>query len=479
MNLPARAADLRGNEFQHARAWRYAVDSLTDPDILSVSVEDPEGGAFDDIVVRRASSPNLYEQAKSSNYGSTIIDQEWLFAKKTTGGKSPLQHFFSTWTSVQARNEDALFNLVSNRGYDSTHRILGHARDQWDSRIVVSRLDGGPASANRAVLEEWAEHLGATVAEVLLFLADLRLVTTSDMTETLRELGHSQRNAGLRGDEEAVTLGIAIVRRWVMVGRRPVTRDEIAADVLAANIVDSTSGVRLVVHGIDRYQGAKSVAELDFTGLYVGDTAQERREFRDPGAWAERVAPELKAIGARVESYGVHSIRIDGWMRLPMWFAMGRAFPRVRNWRLSTTQNGIEWVLTPADEVAPSVVTDDRGFVGTDLVVVVQLSNEAEPAVRRWIADGTASVGQLLVLQPELGPSQTAVVDAAWLMGWIDGARRAVLARTVGVPRVHLFLTGPAAAALALGYQWNMMPETTVYEWLPSSQRYVPIFTTS
>lgn len=31
-------------------------------------------------------------------------------------------------------------------------------------------------------------------------------------------------------------------------------------------------------------------------------------------------------------------------------------------------------------------------------------------------------------------------------------------------PRVHLFLTGSAAAVLALGYQWNMMPETTVYE---------------
>ena len=30
-------------------------------------------------------------------------------------------------------------------------------------------------------------------------------------------------------------------------------------------------------------------------------------------------------------------------------------------------------------------------------------------------------------------------------------------------PLVHLFLTGSAAAALAPGYQWNMMPETTIY----------------
>ena len=30
-------------------------------------------------------------------------------------------------------------------------------------------------------------------------------------------------------------------------------------------------------------------------------------------------------------------------------------------------------------------------------------------------------------------------------------------------PLVHLLLTGSAAAALAPGYQWNMMPETTIY----------------
>ena len=52
-------------------------------------------------------------------------------------------------------------------------------------------------------------------------------------------------------------------------------------------------------------------------------------------------------------------------------------------------------------------------------------------------------------------------------------------ARPVCGPHVHLFPPGPAAAALALGYQWNMMPETTVHEWLPRAQSYLPIFTTS
>lgn len=479
MNLAARAADLRGNEFQHARAWRYAVDSLTDPDIVSVSVEDRDGGAFDDIVVRRVSAPNLYEQAKSSNYGNTIIDQEWLFTKRTEGGRSPLQHFFRTWQEVRERGESAQFNLVTNRGFDSTNRILGQARDQWDSRIVASRLEGGTKTANGRALKEWAEHLGIDRTVLLAFLADLRLVTTPDMTDIYRDIAQAQKNAGLRGDPQSVTFGVAVVRDWVMTGRRPVPRDEIASDVLAANLVDVTADVRLVVHGIDRLQGVPAAVELDFIDLYLGDSPQDRRELRDPGLWESEVLPRMRAVGTRVEGYGVNGLRIEGWMRLPMWFAIGRVFPRVRNWRLSTTQNGEDWILKSTGVVNPAVVTDDDGFGGTDLAVVIEISSGVELAVRQWIEAGSASIHRLLVLQPDQGPSQTAVPDAGWLMAWVDGARGEILARTGAAPHVHLFMSTPASAALALGHQWNLMPATTVYEWLPQSRSYVPTLTTS
>jgi hypothetical protein len=53
MTLPARAAALRGDDFQHVIGFYWAYQALRDPDIVSVSIEDAHGGAFDDVVVLR------------------------------------------------------------------------------------------------------------------------------------------------------------------------------------------------------------------------------------------------------------------------------------------------------------------------------------------------------------------------------------------------------------------------------------------
>ena len=88
MTLPSQAALLRGSNYHLAIGWLWACKMLHGPErILTVSVEDAAGGAFDDIVVRRTVGRDLYIQSKSSNYAEVIIDREWLLTPVTAGGQ--------------------------------------------------------------------------------------------------------------------------------------------------------------------------------------------------------------------------------------------------------------------------------------------------------------------------------------------------------------------------------------------------------
>ena len=65
-SLSPQAAILRGGDYQHAVGWMWVCRMLRASDrIASVSFEDPDSGAFDDVVVRHTRGPHLYTQAKS------------------------------------------------------------------------------------------------------------------------------------------------------------------------------------------------------------------------------------------------------------------------------------------------------------------------------------------------------------------------------------------------------------------------------
>jgi hypothetical protein len=88
--------------------------------------------------------------------------------------------------------------------------------------------------------------------------------------------------------------------------------------------------------------------------------------------------------------------------------------------------------------------------------------------VERYIREASLPIGTLLVLGPDTEPGNHAVPSAAWAAGWARAAReqaRSAVAAS-GSTRVHLFLAAPAGVAMMLGHQWNLMPATTIYEYL-------------
>jgi hypothetical protein len=72
-------------------------------------------------------------------------------------------------------------------------------------------------------------------------------------------------------------------------------------------------------------------------------------------------------------------------MRLPLWFAVGRALPDVRQWVLSLDQRGQEWATGPASAVTPRVLDDIAVSQGSDLALAVGLTHHSAADVNRHI----------------------------------------------------------------------------------------------
>jgi hypothetical protein len=476
MSLPARAAAIRGDDYQHAVGWVAACTALTDPDVQSVSIEDAGGGHFDDIVTRRRIGPDQYIQVKSSNYGNVLIDEDWLLTPATPAGRSPLQHFHATWKNLASQHRPFELTLLTNRGFAPNDPILGALRDLKSGQVAVAQLHAKtPRSAAGRQRRRWATHLGIDETELLAFLAAVRW-RHGDAEPAWDERGRPlMRLAGLRDNEDAVTIGKALIRSWVSDGAGPQTRDDIRHQVAEKNLLARSGTLTLAVHAIDRQPDVTAPnVELDFTALFDGDSPFTRRQLTDPSGWQQVIAPQLAQAARVLEAYGPRRVHVTGSMRLPLWFAVGRTLPDVRGWTLSLDQRGQEWRSTPAIPVTPRVLAEMTVGQGSDLALAIGLAHNPAADVNAYIRATGLPITELLVLGPEGEPGPHSVPGAAWAAGWAYAARQSayLAAGRLGARHVHLFIAAPAATALMMGHHWNLMPATTLFEHVPPG--YVP-----
>jgi len=471
MTLPARAAALRGDDYQHIIGWYWACQALIDTDIISVSVEDAAGGSFDDLVILRRTARGSYEQIKSSNTDETVVDNAWLITPVTATGKSPLQHFHATWAAHRHESPTPEFRLVTNRAFDPADPIL-KLRDKLTDTVVRLLKTNGPRSRAGKARRKWADHLGISEAELMDFLADLQLHHEGGEASWIRQARDAMRAAGLRTDDDATVRGRDMVRDWVKTGAGPQTPDAIRRQVADANLLARQGTLVLAVHAIDRpAHNLQPSVTVDVVDLYEGDTDRERRQLRNPDDWQRAVAPHLADAVRILETFGVRRVHIIGAMRLPVWFATGVRLPDTRGWVVSLDQRNVEWRsdTPPANVEAPMLGRITLGL-GPDLAVAVGLTHNPTNDVVEYLRGAAVQVGELIVLGPPDGPGQHAVPDAAFAVGWAHAARATIRAAVVQAtaPRLHLFFAAPAGAALMLGHHWNLMPPTTLYEHLGS-----------
>lgn len=474
MKLPPRAAAIRGDDYQHAIAWYWACEMLCDSDIISVSVEDRAGGTFDDIVVLRHTGVNTYIQAKSSNYGDKVVNQEWLFAAKGESGKSPLRRFYETFVELSIADKSFVLEVWTNRGFDQGNFLLGKLLDQKTDTISVEQMLKAKARSNVGKERTaWASHLGIDDGQLASFLKSVRWKQAGSESDWRRQAKPLMRIAGLRSDDQAVEIGVSIARHWVTDGAGPQSAEDVRAAVGAQDLLARTGTLVFAVHAIDKDPTPTPPnVEIDFVELFEGDNSFNRKLLKEHDDWESKILPAIEDAARSLAAYRVRSVHVTGSLRHPLWFAVGRALPEVKKWELSLDLVDSTWSTTDSQvEVAPRVLADVDVGSGDDVAVGIALTGDLTGDVETYIRQSQPSIGRLIVFGPEAEPSHTAVPSGGWAMAWTRAVREEIRkGPAVGeTGRIHMFFQCPAGIALMLGHQWNVMPPTTVYEFANGS----------
>jgi hypothetical protein len=481
---PPSASGVRiaGDDYQHLLAWSGTLRALLPgSDVIAFELEAPGVGNVDDIVLRRAVRPSEYCQVKWTVDASTPVNAAYLLDPPAGSSTPPLARFLASYRRL--RTDDAMpeLYLQTNRDLDPYDRVMV-LRDGRTCLLLPKLASVGPRSAAGKERARWAAALRITENELLELLGTLRFHTGRGRQLECERAGVLMLAAGLRYDDDALTLGVAAVRRWVIDGVRTQTLPELQQRVDALNLGLADPRAILLVQAIDRDPHLEDATEqLDWVDFYDGSNAFERVVPRDPAAWTT-MAAELDAAAARLRAARHRRILVRGALRQATFFAVGAALRQVTGVEIAYVQHGHLWSSDHAADRQTRLAerVDDLG--GKDgLAVAVAVSTDPADAVRKYLAANQIPTKRLLTLFPEPGSGDQAIPTAsagvATAMAVREHVRRQV--EELEADRVHLFLAGPGGLALLLGHRWNRVAPTQVYEHLGIGKGYVPAFAVS
>lgn len=472
------AARLAGDYFQHLVAWNEALEALRSPAVTAVTVEHPDAGNVDDVVVHRGVGPSLYTQVKHAVDASTPVGHRWLMSTRTSNptSSSVLQKFHRSWLDLTTRHNHPELRLVTDREIDPNDAVM-RGLDRV-TELLVPDISHRRAAEGRAL---WARHLDITEDELMEFLGSLRFETGRTIRSQQQRAATLMSAAGLNSDHRAIDSAVGLVRDWVQLRERTLTPERLREMALERVGQQRTPGAVVVVEAIDYDPHPEDADErINFIDAYLGNDAFERRQLHDPNQW-HRISEDIEQAAQRLHNAGVRRAIVRGAMRLPVWFHAGTAFREVSGFEVAGLQKEAIW---SSEDLSASVdVRAETAAVGDgpDAAVAVGVAADPTAEVSAYIAAANLPVGSLTSILPAVGPSPAAVPDSPTAAATAVAVRNAVrdLLRTVSVARIHLFLATPGALALLLGHRWNAMRPTIVYEHLGTGNGYAPTFVIS
>ncbi len=480
-SLSASGARIRGDDYQHLFAWIQALRALQPGSgIYEIGIEDPEAGNADDVTVYHEDGRREFSQAKSSVDGREVASMRWLMEPSRKGGASILQRFYSVWAADSPGSSRPKLTLITNRPAAADDPVI-ELRDGRSGTVADRLREKTPKSQAGIARKELAKHLGVGEERLLTFLTDLSLRLSRLHDELKEQVPSLMYAAGLRCDEEAVALGLSIVRGWVADGKRRLSVDEIRTSVAALTRPEHVPAASLLIQALDRDQMPESATvALDWTDQFPGPEPRTRRRPCDEGLWNLKFRAELQEAARRLRAQGHRRILVRGFMRLPTWFATGVEFGRTAGFEVVTFQKGMPWSSDgkPGNFHVRTRVDASVGG-GSELALGISVAADLSDDVLAFLKISLPNVGKFVSIVPENGPSSVAIgsdVEArAWALRTRDTVRRIV--RDYHPPQVHLFLATPHGAALLLGHLWDRMPLTQLYEDLGALKGYSPSFT--
>lgn len=460
-------ARLSGDDFQHIVTWLEVLKLLGEDGVTRVGFEvgQAEAGVVDDLLVGRDEAhPDRYAQIKFAVDDTTPLSAEWFTTPPREGAAAPLHRFHQSFHQLSAPGRPAQLELITNRQTDPADPVLKH-RNGLDGTLLP-RLFAAHEAASVAARAAWAQHLGIEEGELAEFLSALVISpsrgTIDDLLERCRG---AMALVGLRGDAEAITIGVAALRRLIEEGRRELDRDGLRELIEAAGLEAAPAHSTLVIEEIAPLPlAALAPAHVDWVELFEGDAPENRRQTADPDAWEEVMRPDLRrAISELRERGELARLRIEAAYRLPGAFITGFELNERTDVELILPFAGVEWSTAAEPEDAPLAAESTEIGQGSELALALAISAPLANDVEAFIRAESLPVDSLLTITPAEGHGRHSVAGpgAARTMAEqvVDIAREQVAGRSA----VHLFLAAPSPIAVMLGRVWNRLPPTRIY----------------
>ena len=471
VNRSQSASRIAGDYYQHLVAWNETLEALRpDNDVLTITVEHPNAGNVDDIVVHRRTGPSTFIQVKYTVDARTPVGYRWLLEKRSSNSKalSLLQKFYRSWTDLSQTYEHPELRLITDREIDSTDPIM--SRIDRKTELLVPDIRRNSSAA------KWTQHLGITEDELYRFLENLRFETGRPVRAEEQRAVTLMWAMGLNSDRQAIDAAIGLIRDWVQRRERELRPDTLHDCARERVGLRTEPGSVVIVDAIDYDSHPEGADEhICFVDDYLGDNPSERRQLRDPTRW-NRIGDEIKQAAQRLRNLGVRRIIVRGAMRLPVWFAVGAAFRHVRGFEIAGAQNDMIWSSADLHQIVE--IQTSTTYIGDDseAAVVVSVATDATLAVHNYITTTETSIGSLTTILPAGSPHPRAITDGSTAAAVAVAARDAIrrLVETTPVSHIHLFIATPGVLALLLGHRWNALPPTTVYEHLGVGNGYIP-----
>ena len=475
-NRSQSASRIAGDYYQHLVAWNETLEALRPGnDVLTITVEHPDAGNVDDIVVHRRTGPSTFIQVKHTVDARTPVGSKWLLETRTSNSKtlSILRKFYNSWTDLSQTYEHLELRLITDREIDHSDPIM--SKIDRTTELLVPDIRHNRAASGRA---QWTQHLGITEDELFRFLENLRFETGRPVRAEEQRAMTLMCAIGLNYDRQAIDAAIGLIRDWVQCRKRDLRPDTLHNYARERIGQRTEPGSVVIIDAIDYDSHPEDADEhICFVDDYLGDDASERRQLRDPTRW-NRIGDEIKQAAQRLRILGVRRVIVRGAMRLPVWFAVGAAFRHVRGFEIAGVQNDMIWSSEDLRQIAEIQTSTTHIGDDSETAVVVSVATDATLAVHNYINATEIPIGNLTTILPADRPHPRIIIDGSTAAALAVAVRDAIrhLVETTSVSRIHLFIATPGALALLLGHRWNALPPTTIYEHLGVGNGYTPTF---
>jgi hypothetical protein len=487
MALNQVGARTEGDVYQGLFFWRQAADLLRPGSMVDrVVFEHDDADGVDDVAVfYRDPGVNAGGWMASADYfqlkyhvdnrdcysSAALIDAAFINAKS-----SILQRFYAAYTKLAENHNRFRLHLASNWRWSEDDKLASLLRE-YDGELPRKFFEDGPQGDLGKIREKWQAHLGLESDAFAAFARTLRFQLDHFGRRDFKAYVYSTLEAaGLRtpSADRAACPYESLIQQFLMNGpnsfdaaafRDLCKREGLLVETEPSSHRPATFGVRSFVRFAERLES--EVDEL----ICVTEQFEGRHPLSDD-SWETSASQVLAFLGdadRRSRLRGgdsVVALECHGSLAL----LAGWELSRNSGVRVAPIQKPTLDVWRPAEGSAASAPwvakTLQENINVDDVAICLSVTHDIIADVEEYLSsDGAPTVGRIVVLTPQGGPSPQSIQGADHAYGLaVQLPSVLVGARPNRLARAHLFFACPNALMFFIGQQREALGRLTLYE---------------